>query len=77
MGQTSPALLRRRTTLTQPIYPPDTNEITQRRKQLAPGAHDAFQQFSREVFAEGVLDNQRKPPVCMNPPQSTNRLDIP
>jgi AhpD family alkylhydroperoxidase len=46
--------------MTQPIYPPDTTEIAERRKQLAPGAHDAFQQFSREVFADGALDKKTK-----------------
>ena len=46
--------------MTQPLYPPDTTETAERRKQLAPEAHDAFQQFSRAVFADGALDKKTK-----------------
>jgi AhpD family alkylhydroperoxidase len=34
--------------------------ISARRKQLAPGIHDAFEAFSREVFAAGALDATTK-----------------
>ena len=35
-------------------------EIAARRKHLAPGIHDAFEAFSREVFAPGALDGATK-----------------
>jgi AhpD family alkylhydroperoxidase len=46
--------------MTQPIYPPANAQIAERRKQLAPGTHDAFQEFSRQVFADGALDAKTK-----------------
>ena len=41
-------------------YPPATAEIAERRTQLAPGTHDAFQEFSKQVFAAGALDAKTK-----------------
>ncbi len=35
-------------------------DVAKRRKQLAPGIHDAFQEFSRQVFADGALDGATK-----------------
>lgn len=46
--------------MTQPVYPPADAQIARRRKELAPGTHDAFQQFSRRVFADGGLDEKTK-----------------
>jgi AhpD family alkylhydroperoxidase len=46
--------------MTQPVYPPASAEIAERRKLLAPGVHDAFQEFSRQVFADGALDTKSK-----------------
>ncbi|MEX2194236.1 MAG: carboxymuconolactone decarboxylase family protein [Thermoleophilaceae bacterium] len=46
--------------MTQPLYPPANAETAERRKQLAPGIHDAFQEFSRQVFADGALDKKTK-----------------
>ena len=43
-----------------PVYPPASAEVAARRKQLAPGIHDAFQEFSRQVFASGALDEKTK-----------------
>ena len=37
-----------------------TAEIAERRKELAPGPHDAFHEFSRQVFADGALDKKTK-----------------
>jgi AhpD family alkylhydroperoxidase len=34
--------------------------VAERRKQLVPGVHDAFQEFSRQVFADGALDAKTK-----------------
>lgn len=46
--------------MTQTVYPPASAQIAARRKQLAPGIHDAFEQFSRRVFADGALDSATK-----------------
>jgi AhpD family alkylhydroperoxidase len=46
--------------MTEPVYPPANAQIAQRRKQLAPGIHDAFHEFSRQVFAAGALDERTK-----------------
>jgi AhpD family alkylhydroperoxidase len=46
--------------MTQPVYPPADAQIAGRRKELAPGIHDAFQHFSRQVFADGALDKKTK-----------------
>jgi AhpD family alkylhydroperoxidase len=43
-----------------PVYPPASSQIAERRKQLAPGIDDAFQEFSRQVFAAGALDEKTK-----------------
>jgi AhpD family alkylhydroperoxidase len=43
-----------------PVYPVATAEIAERRKQLAPDTHDAFQEFSKQVFAAGALDKKTK-----------------
>jgi AhpD family alkylhydroperoxidase len=37
------------------IFPNNTAQLGLLRKQLAPGAHDAFTKFSEQVFAEGAL----------------------
>lgn len=42
------------------LYQPTTREIAERRKQLAPEAHEAFQAFSRQVFADGALSAKMK-----------------
>jgi AhpD family alkylhydroperoxidase len=42
------------------VYPLVTTELAQRRKDLAPATHDAFQAFSRQVFAAGALDEKTK-----------------
>ncbi len=42
------------------LYHPTTPEIHGRRKQLAPGIHDAFEAFSQAVFAEGALPEKTK-----------------
>ena len=41
------------------MYTPTTPEIAKRRKELAPHTHEAFEAFSRAVFAEGRC--RRKP----------------
>ncbi len=42
------------------IYPIASRELAGRRKQAAPKTHDAFQAFSRQVFADGALPEKTK-----------------
>jgi AhpD family alkylhydroperoxidase len=60
MGQTTHQPFVKEEAMTEPVYPPDNAQIAERRKQLAPGIHDAFQEFGRQVFADGALDVKTK-----------------
>lgn len=42
------------------LYPPATPEIAAHRKDLAPEINEAFEKFSRAVFAEGALQEKTK-----------------
>ncbi len=42
------------------IYHPTTAQIAKRRKELAPDTHEAFEAFSKAVFADGALPEQTK-----------------
>jgi AhpD family alkylhydroperoxidase len=42
------------------LYQRTTPEISAKRKKLAPGIHDAFEAFSKAVFAEGALPEKTK-----------------
>ena len=42
------------------MYHPTTPKVAERRKDLAPGVHDAFEAFSKAVFADGALPEQTK-----------------
>lgn len=42
------------------MYPAATRELAARRKELAPEINDAFEQFSRVVFADGALPEKTK-----------------
>lgn len=42
------------------VYPPTTREIAARRRELAPEIHQAFDAFSRQVFADGALPGKTK-----------------
>ena len=46
--------------MSDPIYHPTSPETAARRKELAPHTHEAFEAFSRAVFAEGSLPEQTK-----------------
>ena len=46
--------------MTESMYPTATAEIGRRRNQLAPEIHEAFQPFSRAVFAAGALPEKTK-----------------
>ena len=43
-----------------PLYPVAAGDLAHRRRALAPATHDAFQAFSRQVFAAGALDEKAK-----------------
>ncbi len=43
-----------------PVYPAATTSLTEQRRQAAPEIHDAFQAFSRQVFADGALPEKTK-----------------
>lgn len=42
------------------LYEPTTAEQARRRKELAPEIHEAFEGFSKAVFAEGALPEKTK-----------------
>jgi AhpD family alkylhydroperoxidase len=46
--------------VTEPMYQPTTPEIAAWRKELAPTTHEAFENFSRAVFADGALPEKTK-----------------
>jgi AhpD family alkylhydroperoxidase len=46
--------------MTEPIYPPPSAKTATRRRRLAPAIHDAFEAFSKQVFADGALDPKTK-----------------
>jgi AhpD family alkylhydroperoxidase len=41
-------------------YPAATAALAQRRRQLAPETHEAFQAFSRQVFSDGAVSEKVK-----------------
>ncbi len=44
----------------QEMYPHPTKELAERRAQLAPEIHEAFQRFNQAVFADGALPARTK-----------------
>ncbi|MDO5697913.1 MAG: carboxymuconolactone decarboxylase family protein [Dermatophilus congolensis] len=42
------------------MYPQATAGMSARRKELAPETHEAFEAFSKAVFADGALDEKTK-----------------
>lgn len=46
--------------MTDPMYPENTPELDNWRKELAPAQHAAFGAFSKAVFAEGALPEKTK-----------------
>jgi len=46
--------------VSKPMYPERTQELQAWRKELAPNQAQAFQDFSKAVFAEGALDEKTK-----------------
>ncbi len=46
--------------MTEAVYHPTNAALAARRKELAPATHQAFEEFSRAVFADGALDRKTK-----------------
>ena len=46
--------------MAEDFYHPATRELGERRKELAPDIHAAFDSFSKSVFAEGALPEKTK-----------------
>ena len=46
--------------MAESVYHPTTPQLARRRKELAPDVHDAFEDFSRAVFADGALPGRTK-----------------
>jgi AhpD family alkylhydroperoxidase len=46
--------------MTHTVYPSTTRELAAHRTELAPETHEAFQAFSRQVFADGALPEKTK-----------------
>ncbi len=46
--------------MTREVYPSATREIGDRRRKLAPAIHQAFDAFSKQVFADGALPGKTK-----------------
>ncbi len=46
--------------MTDTTYPTDTAQLRRRRKDLAPATDNAFEEFSKEVFADGALSEKTK-----------------
>ena len=46
--------------MTEPLYPQVTPTLAEQRKELAPEIHDAFEAFSRAVFADAALPQKTK-----------------
>jgi AhpD family alkylhydroperoxidase len=46
--------------MAHPVYPTTTSELARHRAELAPETHEAFEAFSRQVFAEGALPEKTK-----------------
>lgn len=46
--------------MSEHTHAPSARELAAQRAALAPEIHDAFQQFSQQVFAEGALSSKTK-----------------
>jgi AhpD family alkylhydroperoxidase len=55
-----PSFAHRGDTMSETLYPSSTGALAEAHKRLAPEQHDAFQTFSRKVFADGALATKTK-----------------
>jgi AhpD family alkylhydroperoxidase len=51
--------------MTDTVYHPTTPELSALRRELAPGPHEAFEEFGRAVFAHGALDRRTKQVIAV------------
>ena len=47
------------------LYPPSSRQLNETRQRLAPDAHEAFQAFSKAVFADGALPSKIKQVIAV------------
>ncbi|MGH3794096.1 MAG: carboxymuconolactone decarboxylase family protein [Pseudonocardiaceae bacterium] len=59
--------------MTEPVYPPASRDIADRRRQLAPDIHRAFDEFSKRVFADGALPEKTKQLIAVAVAHVTQR----
>ncbi len=46
--------------MTESAHQPSAQDVAKRREQAAPGIHEAFENFGRQVFAEGAVPEKTK-----------------
>ena len=46
--------------MAEPLYPPSSRELAEKRRRLAPETEKAFDAFSKQVFADGALSAKTK-----------------
>ncbi|MBU6296633.1 MAG: carboxymuconolactone decarboxylase family protein [Alphaproteobacteria bacterium] len=51
--------------MASPLYPPSSNEIRAKRRDLAPDIQAAFDAFSQRVFSEGALSVKTKEIIAL------------
>ena len=51
--------------MSTPVYPSPSRELSAQRARLAPETHEAFQEFSRRVFADGALPGRTKQLIAL------------
>ena len=57
--------------MSESMIHPTTHAIAARRKELAPGVHDAFESFSKAVFADGALPELTKQLIAVGVAHTT------
>src|SRR6185312_15024921 len=53
------------TVMSDYLYPPSSPETSERRRALSPETERTFQEFSKQVFAEGVLSAKMKQVIAV------------
>jgi AhpD family alkylhydroperoxidase len=57
--------------MSEHIFPTATRELARKRRELAPETEQAFQAFSKQVFAEGALPAKTKQLIAVAAAQVT------
>ena len=47
--------------MADPLYPPSSRDLSEKRRALAPDTEKAFQAFSQQVFADGAEEKRLLP----------------